>query len=156
MNNSILGEIKVRNQLYMQFKNDRNQQNWNLYKAAKNKVNTLVSEAKYEYFKNALEEKDTTGQWKMVNKLLSNKSKDVPPINADDFSEHLARIIGNKTNIHQSSDFLNFMGPRVDEACHFTAVNSIQAERILNSLSINKAGGMMGFPIKSSSWADSL
>ena len=133
------------------------------YRNLRNKLSILIRSAKSAYFKNKINNNDTSGKetWKTVNSLLGRNKKDIIPnkflienvwiddplIIANKFNEHFSSLGENlSSQFPESSQFQNYLQRRVDCVFSFDEVTSDEVRSVVLSLR-NASPGIDNIPM---------
>ena len=81
INDEILSEMRQRDILHRRVLKSRDQPDWILYKAARNRVVSKIKDAKREFVENAINQANTKPKdmWKQLKQFLPSKSSSVSP-----------------------------------------------------------------------------
>lgn len=148
INNEILKLIKKRNELSLKAKTTRDAEDWKRYKQARNKVNNIMSRAKFWYYRDKFEKCDKPSDlWKPVKNLLNKmkvKQQEIPDPEtlATFFSESPVEV---QMNIPDSQNvFWEYMGPRSQVDFDLKPVQEVDIKKIIKILGSKKAPGEDG------------
>ena len=133
------------------------------YRNLRNKLSIVIRSAKFAYFKNKINNNDTSGKetWKTVNSLLGRNKKDIIPnkfliedvwiddplIISNKFNEHFSSLGENLScQFPESSQFQNYLQRRVDCVFSFDEVTSDEVRSVVLSLR-NASPGIDNIPM---------
>ncbi len=131
---------------------DKENDHWKNYKVLRNKVNTMMKDAKKEYYTNEINDSagDMSKMWKTLKQLLPNKkgnSTTLPSTSksdmdlANEFNKHFTNIGTSHIDLNNSSTTCN-NDSNASSKFSFTDITIDQVIKELNAISSNKASGL--------------
>lgn len=151
--------IKNKEKLYLKWKNNSSNLNERVYKSYKNRLSSLIRNAKSHYYANLFEtDPHNKKMWNEINKILGKNSmkEEIEVLNfenknissAGDIANSLNNFfssIGEKmsSNINYNmSDFKNYMPTSLNNSILLAKIGNEEVEKIIDSLSNKKSSGI--------------
>ena len=156
INDNIKAALKLKHKLQKLF-NKRPISYGDQYRAARNKVNSLIKAAKANYFKDKLKqtEGDAKGTWEVINTLMGRKSKpgstDSLSVDGEDISDKdrisqcfnkYFSCVGSDlaSKITNCGNWGKYLPPRVNNRFNFNPCSAAEIIKIVKSLKSDSAG----------------
>lgn len=144
----IISEMRKRDALYKKYKVSYNKTDWDTFKSARNKVNSMVTRSKYYYLSNKFcNISDSKEAWRSLNPFLGRikGNKRIPA--ADLLATHFATVPmqtqSTIPNVDHTS-FIDFLGPPAQNKCSMEFCTLSKVEEVLKRLNNSSAQGTDG------------
>lgn len=133
-----------RDRAFRSFKRDRCNENWELYKIARNRCNRIVRAAKRNYCHNRLSNSSTADAWKFLQSLgTSNKSCGIVPTNIslNDLNKHFSSSSTlDSRSVSTTILEINSMDAPSFDVFSFVCVSEEEVRKTILSLKSNAMG----------------